>query len=611
MEGPIALILAPTRELAVQIHRECKPYLRTLQLRAACLTGGDPIAEQIGQLRNGAEIAVCTPGRLVECLLANSGRVTNLARVTYVVIDEADRMFDMGFGSQVSAVLDNIRPDRQIVFFSATHPKHMDTHINRVLVKPIEITVGGRSVVASQITQIVEIREPKTKFHRLLQLLGELFQEDDAARALIFVEKQESADHLLRQLFEKNHPCGSIHGGRDQQERSETIQDFKSGALPTLIATSVAARGLDVPQLTLVVNYDPPNHIEDYVHRCGRTGRAGRTGTAITFVSPEQGSVAHYLVRALTDSKQTIPEDVAALAKSFDERLKAGTAQVFGGFGGRGIARLTAEHRKERAAERKKYRTEDDGSDEEEDEEKKKQMKAIESAIAKATSAVRESDAPSQVPAGGNTPAQQTNTTPPASKAGLAKPSDPAMSTALAEHLDNAMKVEKREIPAPTAASDARAKAQAVANSINARLQSTDAPEGQLNLSENELTNETDQSRPTIPTENRGLDAGAFHAILEINDFPQQARWAVTNRSNVSKILQQHTVSITNKGTFYAAGTQPGPGDQPKLYILVEGDTQVVVSDAMQELVRLLKEGHAVALEAAASASVGGRYKVV
>ncbi|KAL9035466.1 MAG: hypothetical protein Q9214_006569, partial [Letrouitia sp. 1 TL-2023] len=290
LDGPIGLIMTPTRELATQIHKDCKPFLKALNLRAVCAYGGAPIKDQIADLKRGSEIIVCTPGRMIDMLMANSGRVTNLRRVTYCVLDEADRMFDMGFEPQVMKILANIRPDRQTVLFSATFPRQMEALARKSLVKPVEIVVGGRSVVAPEITQIVEVRPDETKFIRLLELLGKLYEEEknEDDRALVFVERQEAADRLLRDLMRKGYPCMSIHGGKDQIDRDSTIDDFKAGVVPILIATSVAARGLDVKQLKLVVNYDAPNHLEDYVHRAGRTGRAGNTGTAVTFITPEQ-----------------------------------------------------------------------------------------------------------------------------------------------------------------------------------------------------------------------------------------------------------------------------------------------------------------------------------
>lgn len=282
--------------------------------QAVCAYGGSPIKDQIAELKKGAEIIVCTPGRMIDLLTANSGRVTNLKRVTYVVLDEADRMFDMGFEPQVMKIINNTRPDRQTVLFSATFPKQMDSLARKILRKPLEITVGGRSVVAAEIEQIVEVRVEDTKFNRLLEILGQMYNEDPECRTLIFVDRQEAADNLLRELMRKGYLCMSLHGGKDQVDRDQTIADFKSGVVPIVIATSVAARGLDVKQLRLVINHDAPNHMEDYVHRAGRTGRAGNKGTCVTFITPEQDRYSVDIHRALKASNAQIPQELEDLA---------------------------------------------------------------------------------------------------------------------------------------------------------------------------------------------------------------------------------------------------------------------------------------------------------
>lgn len=558
-DGPIGLIMTPTRELATQIHRDCKPFLKSMNLRAVCAYGGAPIKDHIAELKRGAEIIVCTPGRMIDLLAANQGRVTNLKRVTYVVLDEADRMFDMGFEPQVMKILNNMRPDRQNILFSATMPRIMDALAKKILKNPIEITVGGKSVVAPEITQIVEVREEENKFIRLLELLGELYDKDEDARSLIFVERQEKADKLLKELMQKGYPCMSIHGGKDQVDRDSTISDFKAGVIPILVATSVAARGLDVKQLKLVVNYDAPNHLEDYVHRAGRTGRAGNKGTAVTFVTSDQENSAYCIAKALEQSGQSVPDPVKVMHKSFLEKLKAGKARDSSGFGGKGLDRLDQEREAARLRERKSHRTEGEEEEENEEEKKKggdeKQDKAL-SAIQAAASGVQSRDA-------------------------APKPD-----------LEPKFTIHKREDAPAAGGNNPLDKVSSARDAINARL----GKAGQL--------------RPGQPIDNKGPDAGAFHATLEINDFPQKARWAVTNRTNVAKILEATGVSITTKGTFYTAGKDVPPGGEPKLYILVEGDTELVVSTAMTELTRLLKQGTMAAADAESRAPIG-RYNVI
>ncbi|KAF2171169.1 hypothetical protein M409DRAFT_18286 [Zasmidium cellare ATCC 36951] len=585
LEGPIGLIMAPTRELAVQIHRECKPYLKALNLRAVCAYGGAPIKDQIAELKRGAEVVVCTPGRLIDLLQANAGRVTNLRRVSYVVMDEADRMFDMGFEPQITRILGNIRPDRQTVTFSATFPKKMEGLAKKALADPVEILVGGRSVVAAEITQVIEVVPEEDKFRRTLALLGDLHENDEDARSLIFVERQETADNIFKHLGKKGYPSVSVHGGREQIDRDQAIIDFKAGHVPIMVATSVAARGLDVKQLKLVINYDCPNHGEDYVHRVGRTGRAGNTGTAVTFVTPEQDRFAPFLVRALDDSKQEVPVALKEMAETHKQKVKSGEATKVGsGFGGKGIERLDAARAAERAHEKSMYKTGDEPDDEDEKKVKDKKESEVDKLVAKAAGGGvkgREDTAAAAAPAA----AQNT-----ASAA-------PTMDRKLVEHLSNALKVQKAEPPAPTKtnkaiANDPMARAAAAAAGINSRL------------------GKQGTTRPGAPIDNRGPDAGAYHATLEINDFPQKARWAVTNRTNVAKILDATGTSITSKGNFYKEG-DPILENVPKLYLLVEGDTEIAVATAMRELSRHLTEGTLAAQEAEARGGGGGRYRVV
>ncbi|KAL7815346.1 hypothetical protein V8C44DRAFT_324232 [Trichoderma aethiopicum] len=557
-DGPIGLIMTPTRELATQIHRDCKPFLKMMNLRAVCAYGGAPIREQIAELKRGAEIIVCTPGRMIDLLAANQGRVTNLRRVTYVVLDEADRMFDMGFEPQVMKIFANMRPDRQTILFSATMPRLIDSLTKKVLKSPIEITVGGRSVVAKEITQIVEVREENTKFLRVLELLGELYDKDEDARTLIFVERQEKADDLLKELMQKGYPCMSIHGGKDQVDRDSTISDFKKGVVPILIATSVAARGLDVKQLKLVINYDAPNHLEDYVHRAGRTGRAGNTGTAVTFVTPEQENCAPGIAKALEQSGQPVPERLDEMRKSHREKVKSGKAKDSSGFGGKGLDRLDQEREAARLRERKTHRAEgeedevkEEGAKKEEDDKK----------VDKTLSAIR-----------------------------AAASSIQARETARADAADS--KAAQAVHGPGDKSKDPLDKVSSAVSAINSRL----GKAGQL--------------RSGQPIDNKGPDAGAYHATLEINDFPQKARWAVTNRTNVAKILEATGTSITTKGSFYPPGKEVPPGGEPKLYILIEGDTELVVSAALNEMTRLLREGTIAAADADSRAPASGRYTV-
>mgnify|MGYP000418572904 CR=1 FL=1 len=417
-------------------------------------------------------------------------------------------------------------------------------------------TQSKLDTLAKEIEQIVEVREETDKFIRVLELLGELYDRDEDARSLIFVERQDKADSLLKELMQKGYPCMSIHGGKDQVDRDSTISDFKKGIFPILIATSVAARGLDVKQLKLVINYDAPNHLEDYVHRAGRTGRAGNTGVAVTFITPEQENCATGIAKALEQSGQPVPEKLEEMRKSYREKVKAGKAKDSSGFGGKGLDRLDQEREAARQVQRKTHRAE--GEEEEEKEDKKaeeKGEKAFE-AIRAAASGVQARDSAKAEGADGK-----------ASQKGAA-----------------AVAGDKSENPLD--------KVSSAVSAINSRL----GKSGQL--------------RSGQPIDNKGPDAGAFHATLEINDFPQKARWAVTNRTNVAKILDSTGTSITTKGSFYPPGKEVPPNGDPKLYILIEGDTEVAVSSALQEMTRLLREATIAAADADSRAPASGRYTV-
>ncbi|TBU46582.1 P-loop containing nucleoside triphosphate hydrolase protein [Dichomitus squalens] len=588
MEGPVAVVMTPTRELAVQIHRECKPFLRVLGLRAVCAYGGSPIKDQIAEMKKGAEIIVCTPGRMIDLLTANSGRVTNLKRVTYLVLDEADRMFDMGFEPQVMKIVNNIRPDRQTVLFSATFPRQMDSLARKILRKPLEITVGGRSVVAPEIEQIVEVRDEESKFNRLLEILGQTYNEDPECRTLIFVDRQEGADNLLRELMRKGYLCMSLHGGKDQVDRDSTIADFKSGVVPIVIATSVAARGLDVKQLKLVINYDAPNHMEDYVHRAGRTGRAGNKGTCVTFITPEQDRYSVDIYRALKASNAAVPKELEDLSNGFLEKVKSGKAKVAGsGFGGKGLDRLEQERDAKEKAERKAYG--------EPEEEKQQQEAAVEPK--------KEGD---DMTFGNFKVEVKRGPAPDSSKGLLGVAGAAAAARRLAqakeeEKLQNSLRAAQEAAERAGKDTAAHKQALSVVAKLNAQLRAHKLV-AQSQIQHEELTSK----RPAI-------DATEFHAIIPINDYPQKARWRVTNKETMVQLIDMTGASVTNKGIYYEPGKEPPPEGPPKLHLLIESNEEWRVEQAVREIKRLLVEASAAALQAEMRnpTATAGRYSVV
>ncbi|CAH6723944.1 pre-mRNA-processing ATP-dependent RNA helicase Prp5p [[Candida] jaroonii] len=334
-EGPIGLILTPTRELAIQINKELQ---RFSSLTSSCCYGGSNIESQINDIKRGVQVIVGTPGRVIDLLTVNNGRLMNLRRTTYLVIDEADRMYDMGFEPQVTKILSQIRPDKQMVLFSATFPKKLEILAKQSLQNPIEIVVSGISKVAKEITQKVELFEVEDIERKKFLKLTEILDEYKDRKVLIFVEKQDSADQLMVQLTSSDYSCMSIHGGKDQVDRKHAIKEFTND-LNILIATSIAARGLDVKGLDLVVNFDAPSHIEDYIHRVGRTGRAGRTGTAITFVSVKQERAITDLVKAMHETDEINPQ-LIEISEKFLLKVKQGKVKYSFGFGGHGLERL-------------------------------------------------------------------------------------------------------------------------------------------------------------------------------------------------------------------------------------------------------------------------------
>ncbi|KAF9075986.1 P-loop containing nucleoside triphosphate hydrolase protein [Rhodocollybia butyracea] len=593
MEGPVAIVMTPTRELAVQIHRECKPFLKVMNLRAVCAYGGSPIKDQIAELKKGAEIIVCTPGRMIDLLTANSGRVTNLKRVTYVVLDEADRMFDMGFEPQVMKIVNNIRPDRQTVLFSATFPKQMDSLARKILRKPLEITVGGRSVVAAEIEQIVEVRPEDTKFTRLLEILGQMYNEDPECRTLVFVDRQEAADNLLRELMRKGYLCMSLHGGKDQVDRDSTIADFKAGVVPIVIATSVAARGLDVKQLKLVINYDAPNHMEDYVHRAGRTGRAGNKGTCVTFITPEQDRYSVDIYRAVKASNAAVPKDLEDLANGFLDKLKTGKAQAAGsGFGGKGLDRLDKERDAKERAERKAY-----GEPEEE-------KAAVTSEDT--TAATKEADDMTF----GNFKVEIKRGPAPDSSKGLLGVAGAAAAARKLAHAKEEEKIQSQmraaEEAAARAGKDTAAHKQAL--SVVAKLNA------QLRASKLVLQSQLAfEQQGGVVDKKANPDSTDFHAIIPINDYPQKARWRVTNKETMVQLIDMTGASVTNKGIYYDQGKEPPFDGPPKLHLLVESNEEFRVEQAVREIKRLLIEASAAALQAEMRnpSATSGRYSVL
>jgi ATP-dependent RNA helicase DDX5/DBP2 len=339
-DGPIVLVLAPTRELAVQIQAEVTKFGKTSRIRNTCVYGGVPRGGQIRDLARGVEVCIATPGRLIDML--ESGK-TNLRRVTYLVLDEADRMLDMGFEPQIRKIIGQIRPDRQTCMWSATWPKEVRQLAADYLTDAIQVNIGSMDLSASHnITQVVEVISEHDKRDRMIKHL-ERIMDDKSSKCLIFVGTKRTADEITRFLRQDGWPCLAIHGDKAQNERDWVLNEFKTGKSPIMVATDVASRGIDVRNITHVLNFDYPNNSEDYVHRIGRTGRAGAKGTAITFFTTGDAKQARDLVTILREAKQQIDPQLADMVRHSGggghSRYGGGGRGRGGGGGGRGGGR--------------------------------------------------------------------------------------------------------------------------------------------------------------------------------------------------------------------------------------------------------------------------------
>lgn len=309
---PLALILSPTRELSVQINEEARKFAYQTGVRVVVAYGGAPISQQLRELERGVDILVATPGRLVDLL--ERARVS-LQMIRYLALDEADRMLDMGFEPQIRKIVEQTdmppRGVRQTMLFSATFPKEIQRLASDFLANYIFLAVGRVGSSTDLIVQRVEFVHESDKRSHLMDLLHAQRANGvhgKQALTLVFVETKKGADALEHWLGINGFPATSIHGDRTQQERELALRSFKSGNTPILVATDVAARGLDIPHVAHVINFDLPNDIDDYVHRIGRTGRAGKSGLATAFFNENNMQLSRSLAELMQESNQEAPD---------------------------------------------------------------------------------------------------------------------------------------------------------------------------------------------------------------------------------------------------------------------------------------------------------------
>ncbi|XP_052228964.1 probable ATP-dependent RNA helicase DDX41 isoform X1 [Dreissena polymorpha] len=322
-EGPYGLIICPSRELAKQTNEIIAEFCGYLEkdgfppLRSALCIGGLPLNPQLEIIKRGVHIIVATPGRLM-LMLEKKMFVLDICR--YLVLDEADRMIDMGFEEDVRTIFSYFKGQRQTLLFSATMPKKIQNFARSALVKPVTVNVGRAGAASLDVIQEVEYVKQEAKIVYILECL-----QKTAPPVLVFAEKKQDVDAIHEYLLLKGVEAVAIHGGKDQEERTQSIDQFRKGDKDVLVATDVASKGLDFPDIKHVINYDMPEDIENYVHRIGRTGRCGKTGTATTFVNNgNDETVLLDLKHLLIEAKQKVPPFLAAKELENEKYLNIG-----------------------------------------------------------------------------------------------------------------------------------------------------------------------------------------------------------------------------------------------------------------------------------------------
>ncbi|GAB1600394.1 probable ATP-dependent RNA helicase DDX4 isoform X2 [Argonauta hians] len=326
---PQVLIVAPTRELAVQIFMDTRKFAYGTSIRSAVVYGGTSVSSQIRNISCGVHVVVGTPGRLLDFIGRN---MINISHVKHFILDEADRMLDMGFEPDIRKIVNEhgmpSKVNRQTLMFSATFPDKIQELAADFLNDYLFLTIGLVGGACSDVEQVILKVSRQEKREKLCSFLDE-FGSD---KTLVFVEQKRNADFLASYLSQNDYKTTSIHGDRLQREREEALQDFKTGRIPVLIATSVAARGLDIPNVSQVVNYDLPNSVDEYVHRIGRTGRCGHLGRAISFYSSDSdSSLAKALTKILSDAQQNVPVWLEEEAKMAGFSNSSYSGSNFGG----------------------------------------------------------------------------------------------------------------------------------------------------------------------------------------------------------------------------------------------------------------------------------------
>lgn len=329
--GPNMLVMTPTRELACQIQLEAERFGKRVDIYSVCVYGGAPRGPQLRELRAGAHLVVGTPGRLNDYL--EGGELT-LENCKNLVLDEADRMLDMGFEPQIRTLIKAIPRDRQTMMFSATWPREVRNLAQDYLHRPVYIQIGSHEATANKdITQEVVICSgQREKSENLLEILT----IDRAERVIVFTNTKKLCESLASELWSSRIHCVTIHGDKEQRDRDQALHSFKTGRTPVMLATDVAARGLDIKGVKLVVNYDVAPCPDDHIHRIGRTGRAGVPGRAVTFLDHRESKEAREVMRSMEKAGQRVPENLRELADAGNPGRSFSRFGKGGGGGGKG-----------------------------------------------------------------------------------------------------------------------------------------------------------------------------------------------------------------------------------------------------------------------------------
>jgi ATP-dependent RNA helicase DeaD len=315
---PQALILTPTRELAVQVRDDVTNIGRFKRIKAIALYGKEPFAKQKEELKQKTHVVVGTPGRVIDHIERGT---LDLEQIKYLIIDEADEMLNMGFIDEVETIIQSLSESRVTMVFSATLPKDVEALCHQYMKEPYQIEIAATGIT----TDTIEHRVMKVREEAKIPLLKDVTVVENPDSCIIFCRTKENVDTVYSELEKSEYSCERLHGGLEQEERFAVMDGFKMGNFRYLVATDVAARGIDVDNITLIINYDVPMEKESYVHRTGRTGRAGNKGKAITFATPYEDkflkAIERYIGFELLEMNSPSPQEVAAMREDFEEKI--------------------------------------------------------------------------------------------------------------------------------------------------------------------------------------------------------------------------------------------------------------------------------------------------